>query len=150
MIRLAAISIALLAVAAPAFAAEILIKDAKSQPESLAHALANVEKTFAVPGVTFAEWGPGDMAMSLNGLAFYPDPPVPRATEFSVPSSIAPNVAQARLKVAAAAAASGVRLLDTCIPETVVDSIKLGGMVLECSEQSALIGREYTKRRMPV
>jgi len=113
-------------------------------------ALANVEKTFAVPGVTFAEWGPGDMAMSLNGLTFYPDPPVPRATEFSVPSSIAPNVAEARLKVAAAAAASGVRLLDTCIPETVVDSIKLGGMVLECSERSALIGREYTKRRMPV
>ena len=38
MVRLAAISIALLVVAAPAFAADILIKDAKSQPESLAHA----------------------------------------------------------------------------------------------------------------
>lgn len=113
-------------------------------------ALANVNRTFAVPGVAFAEWGPGDMAMSLNGLSFYPDPPVPRATEFSVPSSIAPNVADARLKVAAACKKSGVRLLDTCIPETVIDSIKLGGMVLECSEASALIGREYTKRRMPV
>ena len=113
-------------------------------------ALANVEKTFAVPGVGFAEWGPGDMAMSLNGLSFYPDPPVPRATEYSVPSSIAPNVNAARLRVAAACKASGVRLLDTCIPETVVDSIKLGALVLECSEASALIGREYTKRRMPV
>jgi 4-hydroxy-2-oxoheptanedioate aldolase len=113
-------------------------------------ALENVEKTFAVPGVAFAEWGPGDMAMSLNGLSFYPDPPVPRATEFSVPSSIAPNVAAARLRVAAACRASGVKLLDTCIPETVVDSIKIGGMVLECSEKSALIGREYTKRKMPV
>jgi hypothetical protein len=59
-------------------------------------------------------------------------------------------VAQARLRVAAAAAASGVRMLDTCITETLVDSINLCGMVLECSEQSALIGREYTKRRMPV
>jgi hypothetical protein len=38
----------------------------------------------------------------------------------------------------------------TCIPETVVDSIKIGGMVLECSEESAMIGREYTKRKMPV
>ena len=113
-------------------------------------ALDNVEKTFAVPGVTFPEWGPGDMAMSLNGLAFYPDPPIPRATEYSVPSSIAPNVAAARLRVAAACKASGVKLLDTCIPETVVDSIKLGGMVLECSESSSLIGREYTKRKMPV
>ena len=109
-------------------------------------ALENVEKTFAVPGVTFAEWGPGDMAMSLNGLSFFPDPPVPRKTEFSVPSSIAPNVAQARLKVAAACKTSGVKLLDTCIPETVIDSIKIGGMVLECSEASALIGHEYTKQ----
>jgi 2-keto-3-deoxy-L-rhamnonate aldolase RhmA len=113
-------------------------------------ALENVEKTFAVPGVTFAEWGPGDMAMSLNGLSFFPDPPVPRKTEFSVPSSIAPNVNAARLRVAAACKASGVKLLDTCIPETVIDSVKIGGMVLECSEASALIGREYTKRKMPV
>jgi 4-hydroxy-2-oxoheptanedioate aldolase len=113
-------------------------------------ALDNVEKTFAVPGVAFAEWGPGDMAMSLNGLSFYPDPPVPRRTEFSVPSSIAPNVNAARLRVAAACRASGVKLLDTCIPETVIDSIKLGAGVLECSQASALIGREYTKRRMPV
>jgi 4-hydroxy-2-oxoheptanedioate aldolase len=113
-------------------------------------ALENVEKTFAVPGVTFAEWGPGDMAMSLNGLSFFPDPPVPRKTEFSVPSSIAPNVNAARLRVATACKASGVKLLDTCIPETVIDSIRIGGMVLECSEASALIGREYTRRKMPV
>jgi hypothetical protein len=54
-----------------------------------------------------------------------------------VPSSIAPNVADARLRVAAACKASGVKLLDTCIPETVVESIKIGAMVLECSETSA-------------
>ncbi len=113
-------------------------------------ALDNVEKTFAVPGIAFAEWGPGDMAMSLNGLSFFPDPPVPRATEYSVPASIAPNVQAARLRVAAACKASGVGLLDTAIPETVVDSIKLGAKVIECAERSALIGREYTKRKMPV
>jgi 4-hydroxy-2-oxoheptanedioate aldolase len=113
-------------------------------------ALDNVEKTFAVPGVTFAEWGPGDMAFSLNGLDFLPDPPVPRKSEFSIPATIAPNVAAARSRVAAACRASGVKLLDTCIPETIVDSIKLGGMVLETSEEAALVGREYTKRKMPV
>jgi 4-hydroxy-2-oxoheptanedioate aldolase len=86
-------------------------------------ALDNVEKTFAVPGVTFAEWGPGDMAMSLNGLSFYPDPPVPKKTAFSVPSSIAENVNAARLRIAAACKASGVKLLDTCIPETILDSL---------------------------
>jgi 4-hydroxy-2-oxoheptanedioate aldolase len=113
-------------------------------------ALENVEKTFQVPGVAFAEWGPGDMAMSLNGLSFFPDPPVPRATEFSVPASIAPNVNAARSRVAAACKVSGVRLLDTAIPETVVESIKLGAMVIECAEKTALVGREYTRRRMPV
>ncbi|MBN9590357.1 MAG: hypothetical protein BGN85_05940 [Alphaproteobacteria bacterium 64-11] len=113
-------------------------------------ALDNVEKSCAVPGVGFAEWGPGDMAMSLNGLSFYPDPPVPRKTEYSVPSSIAANVNAARLRVAAACKASGVKLLDTAIPETVIDSIRLGAGVLECSEASSLTGREYTKRRMPV
>jgi hypothetical protein len=32
----------------------------------------------------------------------------------------------------------------------VIDSIKVGAGVIECSEASALIGREYSKRRMPV
>ena len=88
--------------------------------------------------------------MPIVSVSFFPDPPVPRKTEFSVPSSIVPNVNAARLRVAAACKASGVKLLDTCIPETVIDSIRIGGMVLECSEASALIGREYTKRKMPV
>ena len=38
MIRIAAAAFALLTISTPAFAADILIKDAKSQPESLAHA----------------------------------------------------------------------------------------------------------------
>lgn len=113
-------------------------------------ALDNVEKTFAVPGPSFAEWGPGDMAMSLNGLSFFPDPPVPRATEYSVLSSIAPNVNAGWTRVAAACKASGVRLLDTAIPETIVDSIKPGAMVIECAEKTAMVGREHTRRRMPV
>jgi 2-keto-3-deoxy-L-rhamnonate aldolase RhmA len=29
-------------------------------------ALANTEKTAAVPGIAFAEWGPGDMGLSLS------------------------------------------------------------------------------------
>ena len=75
---------------------------------------------------------------------------MPRATEYSVPSSIAANVNAARLRVAAACKASGVGLLDTAIPETVKASIDIGAKVIECTEQSALVGREYTKRRMPV
>ena len=45
---------------------------------------------------------------------------------------------------------SGVRLLDTAIPETVVDFIRLGAMVIECVEETAMAARQYTRRRMPV
>ena len=39
-------------------------------------ALANAEATAAVPGIAFAEWGPGDMGMSL-GFPDAHDPPYP-------------------------------------------------------------------------
>ena len=42
------------------------------------YALANAEKTAAVPGVAYAEWGPGDMGMSLGFLDNH-DPPYPPA-----------------------------------------------------------------------
>src|ERR1700694_5661274 len=41
-------------------------------------ALANAEATAAVPGISFAEWGPGDMGMSL-GFPDAHDPPYPPA-----------------------------------------------------------------------
>ncbi|MEM7534788.1 MAG: aldolase/citrate lyase family protein [Chloroflexota bacterium] len=40
------------------------------------HCLANVEEIAAVPGIGYAEWGPGDMGMSL-GYADAHDPPYP-------------------------------------------------------------------------
>src|SRR5205085_3450207 len=39
-------------------------------------ALSHAEATAAVPGIAFAEWGPGDMGMSL-GLPDAHDPPYP-------------------------------------------------------------------------
>jgi len=115
-------------------------------------ALANCEKTLAVPGVTFAEWGPGDMHMSLNGLAAFPDGPPPphRPGGFGGPKAFPANVQDARRRVMAACKASGVRLLDIGNPQTVVDSIKDGAMVMETNEETALIGRAFTQRRMPV
>lgn len=115
-------------------------------------ALENCEKTLAVPGVTFAEWGPGDMNMSLNGLAAFPDPPPPRphVGGFGGPANFPANVQAARKRVMAACKANGVRLLDIGSEKTVVDSIRQGAMVMETDEQTALIGRTYTKRRMPV
>src|SRR6266852_6219554 len=41
------------------------------------YALANAEKTAAVPGVGFAEWGPTDQTMSLVGLSAYANTAMP-------------------------------------------------------------------------
>ena len=40
------------------------------------HCLANAEETAAVPGISFAEWGPGDMGMSFGDPDAH-DPPYP-------------------------------------------------------------------------
>jgi len=46
-------------------------------------ALSNVEATLAVPGIAFAEWGPGDMGMSLGFPDNHDEPyPAPRAISF--------------------------------------------------------------------
>ncbi len=115
-------------------------------------ALDNCEKTLAVPGVTFAEWGPGDMNMSLNGLAAFPDPPPPRrpGAGFGGPSLFPANVQAARRRVMAACKANGVRLLDIGSEKTVVDSIRQGAMIMETNEATSLVGRAFTKRKMPV
>ena len=66
-------------------------------------ALANAEASAAVPGIAFAEWGPGDMGMSLGHPDAH-DPPYP--TEMSA--------ARARVK-AACDAANGL-LPQRCAP----------------------------------
>src|SRR5919199_343229 len=78
-------------------------------------ALANVEQTTAVPGIAFAEWGPGDMGMSL-GFPDAHDPPYP------------PEMLAAREKVLAASKANRLAFLETVTPENVVDQIAEGVM----------------------
>ena len=62
-------------------------------------ALANAEKVAAVPGISFAEWGPGDMGMSL-GFRDAHDPPYP------------PEMLAARARVLAACKANGLGFLE--------------------------------------
>ncbi|WP_448664185.1 hypothetical protein ACG3SL_05780 [Sphingomonas sp. CJ20] len=115
------------------------------------YALETCEKSLAVPGVTFAEWGPGDMTMSLNGLDAFPDlPPQPRPGGFAGPSEQPANLIAARARVLAACKKNGVRFLDANNARTIVSSIRDGARVMETNEETALIGREFTKRRMPV
>jgi 4-hydroxy-2-oxoheptanedioate aldolase len=98
-------------------------------------ALANAEASAAVPGIAFAEWGPGDMGMSL-GHADAHDPPFP------------PEMSAARARVKAACDAAKVFFLNGVRPHDVVERIDEGVMVGSATEEAARIGREYTGRQM--
>jgi 4-hydroxy-2-oxoheptanedioate aldolase len=102
------------------------------------HALANADKVTAVPGVAFAEWGPGDMGLSLA----LPDGH--GATE-----RLHPQMREARTKVLNACKKNNIAFLNGVQPEDVVEMIKEGVRVGSSGEEAANIGRKYTKRTMP-
>jgi 4-hydroxy-2-oxoheptanedioate aldolase len=101
-------------------------------------ALANVEKSVAVPGIAFAEWGPGDMGMSLG----YPD-----NHDEPYPS----DMIAARSRVLAACKANNIAFLNTVRPDDVVERIKEGVQIGSGGNgaEAAEIGRRYSHRKMP-
>ena len=99
------------------------------------YALANAEENLKVPGIGFAEWGPGDMALSLGVRG-------PNADRD-------PKMQAARAKVFAACKANHIFFLNAMNPNNVVDMIKEGVMVGPASQRAAEIGRQYTKRTLP-
>lgn len=99
------------------------------------YALANAEQNVKVPGIAFAEWGPGDMALSLGVRG--------RGAESR------PEMVAARAKVFAACKAGKIFFLNSMNPTNVVAMIQEGVMVGPASQQAAEIGRQYTKRQMP-
>jgi 4-hydroxy-2-oxoheptanedioate aldolase len=99
------------------------------------YALENAEVNAKIPGVAFAEWGPGDMAFSL-GVKNGPGP-MPAAMQ------------AARAKVFAATKASKIFFLNSVTATDVVDMIKEGVMIGAASPQAAEIGRQFTRRQMP-
>jgi 4-hydroxy-2-oxoheptanedioate aldolase len=99
------------------------------------YALANAEENLKVPGIAFAEWGPGDMALSLGVRG--------RNAEKD------PKMQAARAKVFAACKANHIFFLNSMNPMNVIDMIKEGVMVGPASQEAAEIGRKYTKRQMP-
>jgi 4-hydroxy-2-oxoheptanedioate aldolase len=101
------------------------------------YALANAEENLKVPGIGFAEWGPGDMALSLGvrgpGDAAVRDP----------------RMVAARARVLAACKANRIFFLNAVSPGDVIDMIKEGVMVGAANQEAADVGRKYTKRQMP-
>lgn len=101
-------------------------------------ALANVEESLAVPGLAFAEWGPGDMGMSF-GFADNHDEPFPEV------------MADARARILAACKANNLAFLNSVYEHDVVARIDEGVMIgagLD-GERAAELGRKHRGRTMP-
>ena len=98
------------------------------------YALENADANAKVPGVAFAEWGPGDMAFSLGVKNGNPLPAQLQA---------------ARARVLAATKANKIFFLNTMNADNVVDMIKEGVMIGAASQAAAEAGRKYTNRQMP-
>jgi 2-keto-3-deoxy-L-rhamnonate aldolase RhmA len=99
--------------------------------------VANCEAILDVPGLAYAEMGPGDLGLSLGytGMQNNPYPPEMQA---------------ARDRILAACQARGIAYLEASWPENITQRIKDGVRVIAGqSEAAARIGRELQKRQMP-
>lgn len=117
-----------------------------------------------IPGVSFAEWGPGDHNLWLNGYNGIADGgpsghPVIRDAQGRVVGDVSalPNMEAVRQKVLAECKRNNVKFLNAAETEpghnNVIQQIKDGTMVVatgQGGEAVATMGREYTKRKMPV
>jgi 4-hydroxy-2-oxoheptanedioate aldolase len=100
-------------------------------------ALACVERTTSVPGLAFAEWGPGDMGMSM-GYPDQHDEPYP------------PEMQAARERVLAACKSAGLAFLEQVAPQNVFRQLDAGVMIGAGPQarEAAELGRKRTGRTM--
>ena len=98
-------------------------------------ALERVDETLAVPGVAFAEWGPGDMHMSFGHMA--------------AERSYSAEILEARRRVFDACRRNGLSFLDGT--GDLVERIDAGVRIIPgAGEEQARAGRAHTGRTMPV
>jgi 4-hydroxy-2-oxoheptanedioate aldolase len=101
---------------------------------------ANVESSVRVPGIAFAEWGPGDHGFYLLG----------RPGTYQGGGEAAPQMAAVRRRVLNATKAAGVRFLNACNENNVIDQIKDGTMICTGGDSPAADkGRAFSKRTDP-
>jgi 4-hydroxy-2-oxoheptanedioate aldolase len=100
-------------------------------------ALDSVEQTTQVPGLAFAEWGPGDLGMSM-GYPDQHDEPYPAEMQ------------AARARIIGACKAAGLAFQDLVTPENVIERLAEGVMI-GCgphAQKAANIGRKHTGRTL--
>ena len=101
---------------------------------------ANVESSVRVPGIAFAEWGPGDHGFYLLG----------RPGTYQGGGETAPQMAAVRRRVLDATKAAGVKFLNACNENTVIEQLKDGVMICTGGDSPAADkGRAFTKRTDP-
>ncbi|HEX3538658.1 MAG TPA: aldolase/citrate lyase family protein [Stellaceae bacterium] len=115
---------------------ELLLGVKLESPEGIAHC----DEILAVPGLGFAELGPGDLSLALG----YRE--MPRGVD-----NYPPEMKEARQRVLGACRKRGIAFLETCTPETVAARIDEGVRVVAGHrEDTARAGRAHQKRGMPV
>jgi 2-keto-3-deoxy-L-rhamnonate aldolase RhmA len=113
---------------------ELLLGVKLESPEGIANAAA----ICAVPGLGFAEMGPGDLSLSLGSVKLLRDP-------------YPPVMQAARDKVFEACRRHGIAFLEGCTPENIVERLEEGVRVIAGhSEETARIGRAHQKRGLAV
>ena len=113
---------------------ELLLGVKLESPEGIAHC----DAICAVPGLGFAEMGPGDLGLSLGHTTLMRDP-------------YPPEMQEARDKVLAACLRNGIAFLEGGTPRNIVERLDQGVRVIaDHSEESARIGRAHQKRTMKV
>ena len=115
-------------------AGELLLGVKLESPEGI----ANCEAILAVPGLGFAELGPGDLGLSLGYVAV-PREPYPA------------EMREARERVFAACRNNRIAFLETGSPENIAEKLDEGVRVIAGHrEETARIGRAHQRRTMPV
>jgi len=113
---------------------ELLLGVKLESPEGV----ANCEEIIAVPGLGFAEIGPGDLSLAL-GYRTIPREPYPAEMQ------------AARDRILAACRNNRVAFLQTCTSDNVTVRIDEGVRVIAGhSETTAIKGRAHQKRKLPV
>jgi 4-hydroxy-2-oxoheptanedioate aldolase len=113
---------------------ELMLGVKLESPEGVAHC----EEILAVPGLAFAEMGPGDLGLAL-GYRAVPRDPYPT------------EMREARERVFAACRNSRVAFLETAAPENIVAKLDEGVRVVAGHrEETSIIGRAHQRREMPV
>jgi 4-hydroxy-2-oxoheptanedioate aldolase len=114
-------------------AGELLLGVKLESPEGIAHC----EEILGMPGLGFAELGPGDLGLSL-GYVEVPREPYPA------------EMLEARERVFAACRKNGIAFLETSSPENIAAKLDEGVRVIAGHrEATAKIGRAHQRRALP-